>query len=710
MSPAATRPRFSIVTPNWNGRAYLRPCLDSVLEQNYPELEYIVVDGASTDGSRLLIEEYRDRLSTIICEPDNGHADALNKGFDASTGELMGWINSDDVILPGTLSFVARLFEARPDIEWITGRPSSMNAEGVIEWMGQSRPWSRLRFLAGDNQWIQQESTFWRRSLWERAGGRLDTDFRLANDFELWCRFFRHAELHTVDRHLGCFRVRPGQRSIVFKSRYESEANDVLARELEAVEPAFRNAFGALLPETPATLDEETRLARNAELAPCDPPIIRPADLGARRRSSRTAPPDTRVFTDALERARAPSPLERFAGVHTGQRCFIMGNGPSLNKTDLELLEGETVFACNSAFLLFDRISWRPTYYTCVDSRVLPDRAADITAMLTQHPSITAFFPAEVQEHVGEKRRYPTRAILPTGRNRFYFRETYGTLENLPDSMFSADIDQHVIQPRTVAITMLQIAAYMGFSEIYLIGCDTRYAVAPTVDEEDGEGLALVSTRDDDANHFDPAYFGKGRKWHAPKPELMVEHYRIARQALDARGVNVFDATVDGALDVFDKVDFNTLFEPGAKMAIKARAAAEGPAQPEQAAGPGGVEPLINRAPAPLRQPLLSLWRNRRFAAALAAMTAIAAAVLASPPVDPYRSWVWPLALFAAAFAFTGAVAIKSRRLLMEAHRQLADLHRREASREMRYIELESQLEDVLTRLEELEADRPDTD
>jgi hypothetical protein len=710
MSPAATRPRFSIVTPNWNGRAYLRPCLESVLEQNYPELEYIVVDGASTDGSRLLIEEYRDRLSTIICEPDNGHADALNKGFAASTGELMGWINSDDVILPGTLSFVARVFEARPDIEWITGRPSSMNSEGVIEWMGQTRPWSRLRFLAGDNQWIQQESTFWRRSLWERAGARLDTDFRLANDFELWCRFFRDAELHTVDRHLGCFRVRPGQRSIVFKTRYESEANDILARELEAVEPAFRDAFGPLLPDAPVTLDDETRLARNAELSACDPPIIRPASLNPRGRASRTAPLDTRAFADALDRARAPSLLERFNGVHTGQRCFIMGNGPSLNRTDLELLEGETVFACNAAFLLFDRINWRPTYYTCVDSRVLPDRARDIQAMLAQNPSMTAFFPTEVEEHTGEKRRYPTRVILPTGRNRFYFREAYGTLENLPESMFSADIGQHVIQPRTVAITMLQIAAYMGFSEIYLIGCDTRYTVPATVDEEDSEGLALVSTRDDDANHFDPAYFGKGRKWHAPKTELMVEHYRIARDALEARGVKVFDATVDGALDVFDKVDFNALFDPDAKVSIKARAATDASPQAAQASGPAGMELLINRAPGPLRQPLLSLWRNRRFTIPLAILTLAGAAVLASPPAEPFRLWLWPLALFAVAFAATAAVAIKSRRLLMDAHRQLADLHRREASRELRYIELDSQLEDARARLEELEADRPVAD
>lgn len=674
MSAAASRPRFTIVTPNWNGRAYLRPCLDSVLEQNYPELEYIVVDGASTDGSRLLIDEYRPRLSTVICEPDNGHADALNKGFDASTGELMGWINSDDVILPGTLSFVARLFQARPDIEWITGRPSSMNADGVIEWMGATRPWSRLRFLAGDNQWIQQESTFWRRSLWERAGARLDTDFRLANDFELWCRFFRHAELHTVDRHLGCFRVRPGQRSIVFKTRYETEAKAILGRELEAAEPEFRSAFGALLPDSPVTLDDDTRRARHAELAPCDPPIIRASSLNPRGRASRNATVDTRVFNNALERARAPSLLERFAGVHTGQRCFIMGNGATLTRIDLDLLDGETVFACDDVYQFFDRVSWLPAYYACTDAQVLSDQAGDIRAMLTGHPAIAAFFPSEILEPAGERRRFPTRVMIPTGRNRFYFREAQGARHGGPEAIFSADIDQHVVCSPAPAIAMLQIAAYMGFSELYLIGFD-ELAVG-TADQASQSALT----------------------------SQIIEHYRFAREALEARGIKVFNATPGSAPGIFDAVDFATLIDPDTAAIIKTRAATA-PAAAASASAPAGVESLISRAPTQLRAPLLSIWRNRRFTGAVAVAAALGAALLASPAAEPMRPWLWPLALFMAAAAFTGAVAIKSRRLLFEAHRQLSELHGREAARELRYIELEAQIEDLRTRLEDIEPD-----
>ncbi|WP_199200503.1 glycosyltransferase [Alkalicaulis satelles] len=702
MNAAATRPRFTIVTPNWNGQAYLRPCLESVVEQNYPELEYIVVDGDSSDGSRIIIEEFRDQLSGLICEPDNGHADALNKGFAASTGEIMGWINSDDVILPGTLSFVARLFEARPDIDWITGRPSSMNADGVIEWMGPVRPWSRVRFLAGDNQWIQQESTFWRRSLWERAGGRLDTDFQLANDFELWCRFFRHAELHTVDRHLGCFRVRPGQRSIVYKTRYEKEARQILARELEQAEPDFRDAFATLLPDAPVTLDADARQRRDKELSVCDPPIIRASSLRPARQGGRkeTAP---QIFENAIERACAPSLLTRFKGVHAGQRCFIMGNGPSLNQTDLSLLDGETVFACNSIYMLFNRIDWRPTYYACVDSRVLPDRASEIAAMLDANPSMTGFFPAVIQEHVGDKRRTPARTALPSAKNRFYFNEVFGTLEDLPDSMFSTDIEAGVVQPHTVTITMLQIAAYMGFSEIYLIGCDTRYVVPDSVKADDPDALALTSTRDDDPNHFDPAYFGKDRKWHAPNTAMMIEHYKFARQALEARAIKVFNATVGGDLEVFDRIDYETLFDPEVRTIIRERKIA---AQPAEGAAPqtSRIEAMIERAPARLRAPLLSAWRNRAFLAAMAVAGIAFLGFLALDWSAPLRPWLWPLALFALAFAFTAGVAVKARRLLNEARVQLNDLQGREVARELRFIELEAQLEDARSRLDELES------
>lgn len=544
--------RISIITPNFNGAAFIEETLKSVVGQNYLNLEFIVVDGASADASLSIIKRYKSGISRLIVEPDNGHADALNKGFRWATGDILGWINSDDILLPGALAFIDRLFRSRPDIEWVTGRPSSMNENGEIGWVGPLRAWSRLRFLAGDNKWIQQESTYWRRSLWERAGGALDLRYSVANDFALWARFFRFSELHTVNRPLGCFRVRSGQRSILLKRRYKAEAKAALAEEWRELEAPLKEEAMALRPRAVLNIRSPSRVRLDVRYAQYDPPIIR------RAASAERTQPKRRV-TAGASRASAPDDLSRFRNIHSHERCFVMGNGPSLNQMDLNRLDGRTVFACNSVFLLFPRISWRPRYYTCVDSRVLPDRAAEIDQMLSLNPTMIGFFPATIQEHTGRKRRSPARFVIPAGPNRYFFNETPNSTENPPHSMFSRDIDANVVQPFTVAITMLQIAAYMGFREIVLIGCDTNYVIPRTVlrlKEKEGPGVALLSRRDDDPNHFDPRYFGKDRKWHDPQPEKMIAHYAYAKQALDEIGVVVYNATVGGRLEVFPRREF----------------------------------------------------------------------------------------------------------------------------------------------------------
>lgn len=263
------------------------------------------------------------------------------------------------------------------------------------------------------------------------------------------------------------------------------------------------------------------------------------------------------------ETARPADVLGRFKNRFKGQRCFLMGNGPSLNAMDLSRLEGETVFACNAVNLLFDRIAWRPSFYVSVDSRTTVDRAAEISTMLAETPSMTAFLPATLQLHDGSGAMIDTRRLVGVHDNAWFFNEVANNPE-VPGGMFSTDASERVVQPYTVTITMLQLAAYMGFSEIHLIGCDTRYVIPDTVERAgpaagDGSQLLLTSTRDDDPNHFDPRYFGKGRRWHNPQVAKMIEHYGHAREALEGLGVKVFNATVGGDLEVFPRVDFDSL-------------------------------------------------------------------------------------------------------------------------------------------------------
>ncbi|HEX8294918.1 MAG TPA: glycosyltransferase family 2 protein [Chthoniobacteraceae bacterium] len=223
-------PTLSIVTPSFNQAAFLPQALASVLGQNHPHLEYVVMDGGSTDGSVEIIRSHEARLAFWASAPDGGHYAAVNAGFARTSGELMAWLNADDQYLPWTFSVVTEIFAQFPEVEWLTTRwPLRWDRRGRAVRCSPRRGFSRERFFQGEyrpgeaREVIQQESTFWRRSLWERAGGKLDTSFPLGGDFELWARFFRLTELYAADTPLGGFRVHGEQRSALERSRYEAD-------------------------------------------------------------------------------------------------------------------------------------------------------------------------------------------------------------------------------------------------------------------------------------------------------------------------------------------------------------------------------------------------------------------------------------------------------------------------------------------------------
>lgn len=225
-----TQPRISIVTANFNGGRFIEATLKSVLDQGYPNLEYIVVDGDSEDDSLGIIERHAPRLAHFESGPDRGHGDALNKGFAHATGEIMAWINSDDMYLPWTLNCVADIFASHPDVDWIVGTNAWWNAKGFLT--HSHNVYKNIHdYLRGDYAWIQQESVFWRRRLWDRAGGRISTDYRLMVDGELWTRFFLNAELVHVHTLLGGYRAHGENRA---------------ARHLDDCHAEMRRAIGVM--------------------------------------------------------------------------------------------------------------------------------------------------------------------------------------------------------------------------------------------------------------------------------------------------------------------------------------------------------------------------------------------------------------------------------------------------------------------------------
>ena len=242
-------PRITVVTPNYNGAAWLERTLRSVLDQDYPNLEYIVVDGGSTDGSAAIIERFRARLAHTIIEPDHGHYDAIAKGFARATGEIFAWLNSDDIFMPWTLRTLAEIFTAHPQVEWITGLTCALH-EGALRTVEplcpRPREWVALGLLRdGGLGFLQQESTFWRADLYRRSGG-LDTRFKLAGDYDLWRRFARHAELVSVSSVLGSFSYHGQNRSITQRGAYAQEVATAFLAQPAADQARARQVLAAL--------------------------------------------------------------------------------------------------------------------------------------------------------------------------------------------------------------------------------------------------------------------------------------------------------------------------------------------------------------------------------------------------------------------------------------------------------------------------------
>ncbi len=232
-------PVISIITPSFNQAEYLENCIISVLSQDYPKIEYIIMDGGSTDGSRDIIEKYADRLTYWQSKPDKGHYCAVHEGIERSTGEIITWLNSDDQFHPNAFRVAAAIFLQRSDVAWITGRSSILNHDGTKVFKTATLPiWSRKRYMNNryHHPFIQQEGTFWRRDLYRKAGSYIETKLELAGDMELWTRFFRHEQLHSVDFSFASYRTHNNNRALIYMKEYLEEAASVIKEERRLVE------------------------------------------------------------------------------------------------------------------------------------------------------------------------------------------------------------------------------------------------------------------------------------------------------------------------------------------------------------------------------------------------------------------------------------------------------------------------------------------
>jgi glycosyltransferase involved in cell wall biosynthesis len=229
-------PRISVVTPSYNQGVFLEETITSVISQDYPNLEYIVMDGGSTDRSLEIIKKYEPWLSYWQSVGDDGQYDAVQKGFARSHGDIMAYLNSDDMYFPWTLKVVAETFRLFPQMDWLTASSIAVASEtSGFAFVGQIHNRSRRWFFSNRGEKLKssgffpQEATFWRRSIWDKAGARLDTSLKFAGDFELWARFFQYSNPVMISMPLAIFRHHEKQKTKQFEL-YFDEANLVLQR------------------------------------------------------------------------------------------------------------------------------------------------------------------------------------------------------------------------------------------------------------------------------------------------------------------------------------------------------------------------------------------------------------------------------------------------------------------------------------------------
>jgi len=223
--------------------------------------------------------------------------------------------------------------------------------------------------------------------------------------------------------------------------------------------------------------------------------------------------------------------MKELKDIHSGERCFIIGNGPSLKTTDLSLLKNEFTFGLNRLYLLFPDMGFYTTYHVAVNKLVVEQFGKEIQ----QETDCPLFFSYDARHWVN----FTPQTMFIYSRNGPHFY---------------TDITKGIWQGATVTYTAMQIAYYMGFNKVILIGVDHSFSTEGTPHD-------TVTSQDGDMNHFDPNYFGPGVRWQLPDLETSEIAYRLAREKFKHDNREIVDATIGGALTVFPKVDYLSLFE-----------------------------------------------------------------------------------------------------------------------------------------------------
>lgn len=256
-----THPLISVVTPSFNQAQFLERTITSVLDQNYPRLEYIIMDGGSTDASVDIIKRYANRLTYWVSQKDRGQSDAINQGFARSTGAILGWLNSDDYLMPGSLAAVAESHARRPDAgAWVgdcqlvtshTDEKELVRADALdLDALGAH----------GQEVFLGQPSCFFSAEAWKKCGP-LDENLHLSMDLDLWLKMLKHYRFERVNALLSCATRHADAKTVV--QRHRSLAQSWLVRARHGFFETVENEIVQMIAKAEADAARVQSFTRN---------------------------------------------------------------------------------------------------------------------------------------------------------------------------------------------------------------------------------------------------------------------------------------------------------------------------------------------------------------------------------------------------------------------------------------------------------------
>ncbi len=583
--PNSSSLSFSVITPSFNQADFLAECLNSAQQQTLKPIEHFVFDPGSSDNSREIAKSFAG--VTLIAEKDEGQSDAINKGFQRVKGDIIAWLNSDDFYFDNTVfEKVAKRFAQpdKPDI--VYGRGIFVDEHGkklrdvYINKNPETLPW---RFQQEDG--ILQPALFMRREVVEKVG-LLTPHRHFCMDYEYWIRCVKQGiKFAFLDENLARASFHTSNKTYGERDKSYLDVCDMLIEQFGYANHVWLRRYAEYLAEG---FDGVLAHAQNQQISDPDKieqhysELLRAYNTGAETYALLQSKASEKGYGDTLREmkrlgigqstpcktipldqewekghvsytvgskrwafdvdwknaqiAKSHDFLRQAIAKRKSDTCIIVGNGPSLNKTNLALLKGQDVIVSNNIFLS-NEVLEHATYYTVVNYLVAEQSAQHINRL----QGVEKILP------------YWTAYCLNESENT-HFVDAVGYAE------FSTDMFKNMSWRHTVTFFNMHLAYGLGYRKVIMIGFDHSYRQKEGIEEG-----KVVNSNDADDNHFNADYF-RGKDWQAADVDMMEAMYKLADKAFKDDGRQIINATVGGALELFPR---QTLEQALGKPAIE---------------------------------------------------------------------------------------------------------------------------------------------